>query len=135
MACVRRHRRIRQTKFSWMGSADHAHDVGLLHDQEVIAIDLDFGSRPLAEQHTIARLQVDRDELAGLVAAAWANGHDLALLRLLLGGVRNDDAALGLLLGVDALHDHAIMQGTKLGLCHFFPRTWSPAKALKNKAW
>src|SRR5215468_5959642 len=83
-----------------MGSADHAHDVGLLHDQKVIAIDLDLGARPLAEQHAIAWLQIDRDELAGFVAAPRANGDDLALLRLLLGGVRNDDAALGLLLGV-----------------------------------
>ena len=43
------------------------------------------------------------------------------------------DARDKMLRGVDTLDDHAIMQGTKLGLCHFFPRTWSPAKALKNK--
>src|SRR5205807_426127 len=98
-----------------------------------IAIDLDLGTRPLAEEHAVAWLQIDRDELAGLVAAAGADGDDLALLRLLLGGIRNDDAALGLLLGVNTLYDHAVMQGTKLGLCHFFPRTWSSAKALKIK--
>ena len=42
------------------------------------------------------------------------------------------DARDRMLRGVDTLDDHAIMQGTKLGLCHFFPRKWSPAKALKN---
>src|SRR5215475_2161118 len=105
---------------SGWGSADHAHDVGLLHDQELVTIDLDLGAGPLAEQHTVAGLEVDRNELAGLVAAAWTNGDDLAFLRLLLGGVGNDDAALGLLLGVDALHDHAVVQGTKLGLGHVF---------------
>src|SRR4051812_19368913 len=61
------------------GSADHAHDVGLLHDQEVIAVDLDFGARPLAEQHAIAWLEVDGDELAGLIASARADCDDLAL--------------------------------------------------------
>ena len=30
----------------------YAHDVGLLHDQELLAIELDFGARPLAEQTT-----------------------------------------------------------------------------------
>ena len=40
--------------------------------------------------------------------------------RLFLGGVGNDDAALGLLFGVDAADDHAVVQGTKLGLGHGF---------------
>ena len=61
-----------------------------------------------------------RDELAGLVAAARADGDDLALRRLLLGGVGNDDAALGLLLGIDTLDDHAVVQGTELELGHVF---------------
>src|SRR5215467_4510495 len=55
-------------------SGDHAHDVGLLHDQEFFAIELDFGARPFAEQHAIARFQVHRYELAVLVATARADG-------------------------------------------------------------
>ena len=70
----------------------------LLHDQEILAVDLDLGARPLAEQDAVAGLDVERDELAALVAGAGADGDDLALLRLLLGGVGNDDAALRLLL-------------------------------------
>ena len=38
----------------------------------------------------IADLDVNRDELATLVAAPGANGGYLALLRFLLGGVGND---------------------------------------------
>jgi len=38
-------------------------------------------------------------------------GDDLALLRLLLGGVRDDDAALRLLFAFQALDDDAVMQG------------------------
>src|ERR1700682_1932933 len=85
---------------------DHAHDVGLLHDQEFLAVELDLGARPLAEQHAIAGLQIHLDQLAVLIAAAGADGDDLALRGFLLGGVGDDDAAFGLLLGVDTLDDH-----------------------------
>ena len=65
-----------------------------LHDQQVVAVDAHLGAGPLAEQHAIAGLHVERLELAVLVASARTDGDDLAFLRLLLGGVRNDDAAL-----------------------------------------
>src|SRR5262249_5144133 len=44
--------------------------------------------------------------------------NDFALHRLFLGRVRDDDAALRLLVSVDALHDDAVMQGAKFQLCH-----------------
>src|SRR5437762_11772388 len=91
-----------------LGSGDvgeDAHDVALLHDQEILAIDLDLGAGPLAEQHAVADLEVDRDQLAGLIAAAGCDGENLALGGLLLRRVGNDDAAFGLLFGIDALAD------------------------------
>src|SRR4051812_33857913 len=57
-----------------------AHNVGLLHDDQLFAVDLDLGARPFAEQHTVAGLHVGRHELAGLVAGAGADGDDLAFL-------------------------------------------------------
>src|SRR5713101_3472334 len=78
-----------------LGLDEHPHDVALLHDQVLDAVDLDLGARPFSEQHPVARLDVDRDELAALVAPAGAHGDDLALLRLFLGGVRDDDAPGG----------------------------------------
>src|SRR5579883_2089093 len=93
---------------------DDAHDVGLLHDQEFLAIELDLGSRPLAEQHAVAGLHVERDKLAGLVARARPDRQNLALHRLFLGGVGNDDAAGGLFLGIQPPDDHPVMQGTEL---------------------
>src|SRR5437667_6082563 len=43
------------------GLFENAHDVAFLHDQEIDAVDLDLGARPLAEQHALADLGVDRD--------------------------------------------------------------------------
>src|ERR1700729_264349 len=88
---------------------DHAHDVGLLHDQELLAVDLHFRARPLAEQDAFTGLQLRRRDLAILVAAAGAHSHDLALLRLLLDGIGNDDAALRLGLGLDAADVDAVV--------------------------
>src|SRR3954470_23948343 len=92
----------------------HSHDVAFLHDEILGAVDLHFGARPLAEQHAITGLDVDRNELAGLVAPAGADGDDFALLRLFLSGVGDDDAAGGLFLGINALDDDAIVKRTKL---------------------
>src|SRR6478752_10674133 len=98
---------------------DDAHHVALLHDQEILAVDLDLGARPFAEQDAVADLDVDRDELAGFVAATGADGDDFTLGRLLLGGVGNDDAAGGLGFGVDALDDNAVVKRAELhGILH-----------------
>src|SRR5262245_37191631 len=96
----------------WVGSGgfpaarglafDDAHHVGFLHDQVFLTVDLDLGAGPLAEQDAVAGLDIERDELAALVAAARPDGDHFALLRLLLGGIGDDDAAGGLLLRFDA---------------------------------
>src|SRR3569833_4143113 len=93
---------------------EHAHDVALLHDQEILAGDLLFGAGPLAEQHAVADLDVDRDQLAALVAATGTHGGDFALRGLFFGRVRNDDAASGLLFGVDALDHDAVVKLTEV---------------------
>src|ERR1700723_3216951 len=72
---------------------DDAHDVGLLHDQEFLAVDLDLGARPFSEQQAIPPFDVDGDKLAGFVAAAGPHCGDLALGQLFLGRVGDDDAA------------------------------------------
>ena len=97
--------------------AQHAHDVGLLHDQEFLAVELDLGARPFAKQHPVADLDVDRNELAALVAAARADGRYPALLRFLPGGVGNDYAAGALRLGLDALDDNAVVKRSEFYWC------------------
>ena len=67
----------------------------------------------LAVEAVVADLEVDRDQLAGFVAATRADGGDFALRGLFLGTVRNDDAASGLLFGVDALDHDAVVKRTE----------------------
>src|SRR5947209_1984200 len=95
------------------GFDQHSHNVALFHYEVLDAIDLDLGARPLAEEDAVADPNVDGDKLAALVAAARSNGDDLALLRLLLCGIRNDDAAGGLRLGINTLDDDAVVKRAK----------------------
>src|SRR5215470_5928741 len=104
---------IRPIEFARSG--EDPHHVGLLHDQELFAIEHDFGAGPFAEQDLVAALDVDRDQLAGLVTAAGADRDHFPLLGLFAGSIGNDDPAFGLRLGIDALHHHAVMEGPELG--------------------
>jgi hypothetical protein len=100
--------------FARLGIGEHAHDVALLHDQILDAIDLDFRPGPFAEQDPIAGLQIDGNELSGLVAPTRTDGNDLALLGLFLGSVRNDNPTGGPCLGFDALEHNTIVEWTEL---------------------
>ena len=92
---------------------DNAQNVAFLHDEQIFAINLDLCPGPFAEQHSVAGLDVQRDELAAFVARAWANRDNLTFLWLFLCGIWNDDAAFGLFLAFETLDDHAVVQGTK----------------------
>src|SRR3546814_7967927 len=50
-------------------SADDAEDVALFHDEQVLAIDLHFGARPLAEQN---RSEEHTSELQSLMRISYA---------------------------------------------------------------
>src|SRR3954452_11969491 len=103
---------------------EHAHDVAFLHDQQLVAVELDLGAGPLAEQHPVADLDAHRRQLALVAAGARADGQHLALHRLLLGGVGDDQPALGLRLFLDALDNDAVVQRSELHLT--LPRPGSP---------
>src|SRR6476659_11016650 len=73
--------------------ANNAQNIAFLHDDQVFTVDLHLGARPFAEQDLVAGLDVQRRHLAVIVARAGADGDNLALLRLFLGGIGNDDPA------------------------------------------
>src|SRR5437016_4491754 len=60
---------------------ENAHDVGLLHDQEFLSVDLHLGARPFAEQHKVPRLYFGSHAFAVLVQSTRTYGDDFALLR------------------------------------------------------
>src|SRR5262245_17994260 len=97
---------------------DDAEDVFLTQDEVLLAVDLDFRSRILAEQDAVARLHLEGNDLAILVDLPFAHGDDLALLGLLLRGVRDDDAAgTFLLLLLEPLDDQPVGPRSNPG-CH-----------------
>src|SRR5467141_2022973 len=93
---------------------DDAEDVFLAHHEVLLPVDLDLRSGVLREEHPVSRLDVQGADLAVLEDLAVSDGDDFALDGLFLGGVGDDDAALGLLFLLHALHDHAILQRPNL---------------------
>src|SRR4051794_14021203 len=94
---------------------DHREDVVLAHDHELFAVELDFGAGVAGEDHFVALLHAERGALAVVEALAVADGKDLSALGLFLSAVGQDDAALGLGLGLDALDEDLVTEGAKLG--------------------
>src|SRR5579884_1844992 len=95
---------------SGLSLVKNTQDVVLLHDQILGSVDLHLAAGPLAEQHAVADVHVDWNELAGSVPAARTDGNNLSLLRLFLRRVRDDDAARGALFRIDTPHNDTIMQ-------------------------
>src|SRR5260370_4301438 len=96
------------------GLGQYPHDVALFRDEVLDAIDLDLGARPLAEQHPVADLDVDRNELSALVAPTRSDGDDPALLRLFLCRVGDNNAAGGFLLSIDTGEHDTIVKRAEL---------------------
>ena len=59
-------------------SGDDAQDVAFLHDQQLFAVDRDFGARPFAEQDAVAGLDRGRSARPESLRA-FAGGDDFAL--------------------------------------------------------
>src|SRR6476661_818225 len=94
---------------------DDREDVLLAHDEELVAVDLELGAGVLRIEDLVPLLDVHRLALPVVEDATGPSGEDLALLGLLLGGVRKDDPALGRLLTGGRLDDDSIAQRAKLG--------------------
>ena len=91
-------------------SDDDGEHVARREHQVLLAGVADLGAAVLGVQHHVALGDVDRDAVALVVDPARADGEDGALLRLLLGGVGNDDAGRGGGLGLQRLDDDAVLQ-------------------------
>src|SRR5437016_9550075 len=95
---------------------ENGEDVFLAHDEVFLVVDLDLGARILAEQDLVAGLHVEGNLLPIVADLSGPDGDHLAFLRLLLGGVRDDDPASLDLLLLQTLDHDAIVQRTHLHL-------------------
>src|SRR5262249_13440873 len=110
---------------------ENGEDVFLAQDEIFLVVDLDLGARVLPEQDLVAGLHVEGDLLAVLANLTVADGDDLGFLRLLLGGVGNDDPALFDLFLLEPLDGDAVMQRTNLqGVSASFVLCWCRAGCL-----
>src|SRR3954447_7866282 len=88
---------------------DDREDVAGRQDEVLLGAQLDLGAAVLREDDGVAFLDVHRRALA-VLEAAGADREALALLRLLLRGVRNHDAGRRRLLGLQHLNDDAVLE-------------------------
>src|SRR5579872_210098 len=95
---------------------DDAEDFFLTHNQELFAIDLDFGAGILAEQDFVTGFNVERENLPFVVRFTLADGDHFALLRLFLGAIRNNDAPANRLRLFETADENPIMERSEGGL-------------------
>src|ERR1700738_2925188 len=89
---------------------DDRENVLLADDQVLDLIDLELVPGVLRVEDLVPHLELHRDLGSVVQQPARADGLDDALLRLLLGGVGQHDAALRPLFPLDRLHDDPVAQ-------------------------
>src|SRR5699024_4931106 len=91
-------------------SVDDREDVARGEDQVLLALVLDLGAAVLRVDDLVPLLDVHGDTVAVLVEAALADRDDGALLGLLLGGVRDDEAGRRGGLGSGGLDENLVLK-------------------------
>src|SRR6185312_6462136 len=99
------------------GLAELRQHVRLTQDEQVVPLDGYLGASVFGVEDLVALRDVERAAAAVLVDGAIADGDDLPLLRLLLGGVGENDAASGRRLLLDRLDDQPVPEGLQLHPC------------------
>ena len=74
---------------------EYTHDLVFFHNDEILAVELDLGTVPLAKEHAVSGFNIERNALAFIVDGTRADGDDFAFLWFFFSGVGNDDAAGG----------------------------------------
>src|SRR5262245_15041705 len=91
-------------------SLDDREDVVLADEEVLLAVDLDLAAGVAAEDDPLPGRDRRRGALAVVEELAVADRDDDPLLRLLLGGVGQDDSARRLLLGLDSAHEDVLAE-------------------------
>src|ERR1700759_1696923 len=109
------------TRFALLG--DDGQHVAGRQDQVLLAVVLDLGAAVLAVDDGVALGHVQRNPLRAIVVPpAGTDGDDGAFLRLLLGGVGNDQTRCGRGLGLVGLYEDLVLEWLDVHARH----DWSP---------
>src|SRR5262245_39206583 len=125
----------------WPSAAGHGEHVFLADEQVLLPVELHLGAAVLAEEDRVPDLHLEWAHLAILEDLAVADGDDLSLDGLLLGGIGDDDPPLGLGVAFQSLDDDAVLQrpdlhgGSSLSLAPAAPRPpWTRFRLAANPA-
>ena len=99
-------------RFTGFTLIDNSQDIRFRNDVILDVVDLHLVESVFREHDDIAHFDVDRQDIAALVALTFADGDDDAALRLLFAcGIRNDDARRRALVhSLFRLHHDAVRQ-------------------------
>src|ERR1041385_6769586 len=100
----------RSNGFALGGAGENSQHFLFAHDDEILAVELDFGAAVLAKQDAVALFHVERTNLAFFVDLALAGGDNFALLRLLFCRVGDNDSATRGLAFFNATDQDAVVQ-------------------------
>jgi hypothetical protein len=99
---------------SWVRRNSLLHNcenIACRKDEVLLTVVFDLGAAVLAVDDDIADADVERDTLlAVLVETTRANRQDFALLRLLLGGVGDNETGRRGLLGIEGLDENPVLE-------------------------
>src|SRR5450631_1272194 len=93
---------------------EDSEDFVLTHDQVLFVIQLDVAAGILAEQDTVAHLDIERHNLAVFQALAFTYGYHFAFLRFFLRGVGDVQTTLHLFLLLEPFDHDAVIERTNL---------------------
>src|SRR5213592_4624610 len=96
------------------GLVNNREHIGLAKDQVLFGVDCDFGAAVLSVENLVSDLELHRNSDV-LLEPAGTDRDDLALLRLFLGGVGNEESTAHLLRVLERLDYDAIGEGSDLG--------------------
>src|SRR5262245_31693721 len=85
-------------------------NIAFAQNLDVFAIDFNVGPSVFAEQHFIADANAHLAPLAAVEQSPRACRLDLPALRLLLGGVRQNDSTSSGGFGIERFHDDTIIE-------------------------
>ena len=103
-----------------MKSLDDCENIALGNDGVGRAVEGHFRATVFGDENLVVHRDAEGDGLAIFVAAAGTDGAHDGFLRLLLGGIRQEESAGGFAFSFDALHEHTLSDGFNHGLIDVF---------------